>query len=280
MADQIDFEELAAPPTPPNLKPPSVQGSDFWNQLLGIFPNLASATSSSGLEEAAGILVAAYVALLVGIALVPIEGEFAAFALGETIHQAVAPLIDAMVASPTKRVLQQFIRYGAPNPRIVLEMMSEGVASESLVNEAFIDDDVRDEYIPVMKAYAAQKNREKALQLADQAGTEYNTLQTLTATSHVTRLESEVNAAESAILAALVDSAILPTTDVVSQLSRYANRIESAVLNLESATTDAAAARARASILFTMKRSVTFSEATVPWATSTTVSWPWEASSS
>jgi hypothetical protein len=239
----VDFQELVGSPLGPDGKPKPIAASDFWSGLVKQFPELEKSPDREAIKLAADAIVTSYLALSFGFGLVPVEGFMGAFAFGNSISHIMQPLIDRRIVRPVDAALRTVFREDAPNARMLIQMMQEGVLTSDQLAEAISDTEVSDKYLPLLDAYTRAKQNEKAIgyeaQMADALAAHYVQPYELLvgrAESELTRLGSEVQSLATEV-ASIEDNA------AIRQLSFYHSKLQAATLSLEEATDDKAVAK-------------------------------------
>src|SRR5712692_5084346 len=161
----VDVVELAGAP---GRFPKDVKSVDWLDILKGNFKGLDLASTREEIRKAAGALTVGYFGLMTVLALIPIEGEFAAIAVGRTIAETLGPVVKRTIADPMDAVLRQAFRVDAPNARVLIQMMQEGVITTDQLAEFIGDTEVSDKYLPLLEAYTRSKQNEKAIALEAQ----------------------------------------------------------------------------------------------------------------
>ena len=159
--------------------------------------------------------------------------DFLDFAMGQSLHQIVSPIINAVIGGPLQDALQKGFRFSGPGMRALLPMMEAGIIDDRLLRSALIDAGLKDEYVEVYIQFAHFKLRDKQRILEEKARltADQVTLYPIEQQQKVLerlqgRVEASLEALEERALTGSLDNDVQRFNALASRLDRTADMIE------------------------------------------------------
>jgi hypothetical protein len=232
----VDVKELAGAP---GRFPSTNKAPDFWAELMKPLTDLENTTDREAIRRAADLVTIAYIGAGIALALVPVEGQFAAFAVGKSISDVMSPVLKRTLIDPIDAVLRQAFRTEAPSPRILLQLMAEGTITSEQLSDFIGDTEIADKYIPLLEAFTRTKQNEKAIGYEAQMATALAAHYTLPFDLLVARAEGALSKYTAQIEALDAEVQSIQDDDELRALNFFYSKLATATVNLETATTDA-----------------------------------------
>ena len=200
------------------------------------------------IESAAYAAVAHYFALGATVSVAHAGGDFFDFAIGSTVNQVMAPIVDSTIIQPLKQILKRAFRFDAPSARILVAMADAGLIDEDLMRDALVSSGVEDKFIAPLIAYARAQRQLTLGQLHEQVETAQETLAVYPLSLTVDRAGSLAAKIENELGALEETQALQDERQMVARESRLAGRLEATINAFDTAATDKIAATALARI--------------------------------
>jgi|SRR2546427_4013392 len=227
--------------------------SDLVDSLVKAFSGFEPTADREAIKLAVDAVLVLYFGAGSIISIADIGADLFDFSVGTSLAELIRPLITRRIILPTEDVLKKVFRFRAPNARLVVSMLEAGELDEQQVDAMLIDDEVKDDYLPLVKAFALGRAKQAKVKILDQVNEQLVAKAQVAGALQISRSEALITKLEADLDALEVEITTIREQRAIGAMEKQATRIETLANTVEFGE-GAAAAKALTSLQAILSR--------------------------